>query len=460
MWSAASNRAGCLGREEATALGQTNALVPTGGPGRVEQPCSCVQVEIVARGRRRLAIDKPVIGQRISGQPIVADHDQAHGLPRGRDCADHQLDVLAVDDRHASAAIIDLALELGRHGVRVERDRDGARPRDRRVALDHFDAIAHDQRDGVTGFHAGVREVPGQPRRAQQQLRVAHGPAIISERHVVTELRSVPPQQLVHRPDRGTTYRHSPDGTGNLRARPAGGQRSQRSTQRSTGADARHLGIVRSVDLSRRDHHGRASSGSDDSRARHVCGERGRRERGSTRELDPNSVRLHIVGTPFLAEIRIMSFGFPPRGWAQCNGQFLPINQNQALFALLGTMYGGNGQTTFALPDLRGRVPMHTDGASFLQGQVGGETAHTVTVSELSPHLHDVMALSAAGSSNTPSGNQLAVDNNLYAAAANQVALVASAVSSVGGSQAHENRQPFLALMFCIALIGIFPSQN
>jgi microcystin-dependent protein len=238
----------------------------------------------------------------------------------------------------------------------------------------------------------------------------------------------------------------------------------QGSTRRVAAISAIHaaihgaLGIVRSVDLSRRDRH---ASRSDDPRARHIVIERGRRERGSTRELEPNSVRSHIVGTPFLAEIRIMSFNFPPRGWAQCNGQFLPINQNQALFSLLGTMYGGNGQTTFALPDLRGRVPMHTDNnAGFVQGQLGGEAAHTVTVSELPTHTHDVMALGAAGSSSTPSGNRLAVDNNLYAAAANQVTLVASAVSNIGGSQAHENRQPFLALMFCIAITGIFPSQN
>ncbi len=156
-----------------------------------------------------------------------------------------------------------------------------------------------------------------------------------------------------------------------------------------------------------------------------------------------------------------MSFNFPPKGWALCNGQLLPINQNQALFSLLGTMYGGNGQTTFALPDLRDRVPMHTDDASFVPGQVGGETAHTVTVSELRTHTHAVTALTGAGTTNVPTGNRLAVDNNLYAAAANPVALVASAVTNTGGSQAHENRQPFLALTFCIAIgVGIFPQRT
>jgi microcystin-dependent protein len=169
---------------------------------------------------------------------------------------------------------------------------------------------------------------------------------------------------------------------------------------------------------------------------------------------------LPIVGTPFLGEIKLMSFNFAPRGWAMCNGQFLPINQNQALFSLLGTMYGGNGQTTFALPNLQGRVPVHTDNGSFVLGQAGGESAHTVTMSELPTHTHAVMATTAAGTTNVPTGNRFAVEANLYAATANQVALVASAVTTVGGSQAHENRQPYLALTFCIALQGIFPSQN
>lgn len=155
-----------------------------------------------------------------------------------------------------------------------------------------------------------------------------------------------------------------------------------------------------------------------------------------------------------------MSFNFAPKNWALCNGQFLPINQNQALFSLLGTTYGGNGQTTFALPDLRGRVAMHTDSASFPQGPGGGELAHTLTLNELPTHTHAMAAVTGVGTSNSPANSLLAVGNNLYAGAANLVALVSSSVSTEGGSQAHENRQPFLALAFCIALTGIFPSQN
>ncbi len=172
-----------------------------------------------------------------------------------------------------------------------------------------------------------------------------------------------------------------------------------------------------------------------------------------------NRVSSFVVGTPFLAEIRIVSFNYAPRGWAECNGQLLPINQNQALFSLLGTTYGGDGRVNFALPDLRGRVAMHT-GASFTQGQVGGETAHTLTTAELPTHTHPVTALTGAATTNAPAGNRLAVQDNLYAPPANLVTLEPSAVTSIGGSQPHENRQPYLAVKFCIALIGIFPSTN
>jgi microcystin-dependent protein len=164
---------------------------------------------------------------------------------------------------------------------------------------------------------------------------------------------------------------------------------------------------------------------------------------------------------PFLGEIRIMSFGFPPKGWALCNGQFLPINQNQALFALFGTMYGGNGQTNFALPDLRGRVPIHMD-AGFIQGQAGGEQAHTLNISELPAHTHFVNASSAAGNNAVPTNNILASPLNLSYRPpdGNLTTLIPSSVSNVGGSQAHLNMQPFLTLSFCVALQGIFPSRN
>jgi microcystin-dependent protein len=173
------------------------------------------------------------------------------------------------------------------------------------------------------------------------------------------------------------------------------------------------------------------------------------------------------VSEPFLSEIKIMSFNFPPKGWAMCNGQFLPINQNQALFALLGTTYGGNGQTTFALPDLRGDVPLHV-GNGFTLGQKGGEQAHTLTQSEMPTHVHDfssntaVVSASANATVGPPTNNYWA--NNGHAAystgGVNLGAMSPQAITNVGGSQAHQNMQPYLVLNFCIALQGIFPSQN
>lgn len=168
------------------------------------------------------------------------------------------------------------------------------------------------------------------------------------------------------------------------------------------------------------------------------------------------------MAEPFLSEIRIMSFGYAPRGWAMCNGQFLPINQNQALFSLLGTTFGGNGQTTFALPDLRGRVPVH-EGKGFTLGQAGGEQAHTLTLSEMPQHIHFANATTATATANTPANNMLlAVSSpqSLYTAATNFQAMDPTSLSNVGGSQAHINMQPFLTLNFCIALQGIFPSQT
>jgi microcystin-dependent protein len=167
------------------------------------------------------------------------------------------------------------------------------------------------------------------------------------------------------------------------------------------------------------------------------------------------------MAEPFLAEIRIMSFNFPPKGWALCNGLLLPINQNQALFALLGTTFGGNGQTNFALPDFRGRVPMHV-GAGFINGQRGGEEVHTVTQSEMPAHLHLLMASSTQANAPVPQANVLAATTptNVYAQASNLTPLRGNSVTNVGGSQAHENRQPYTVLSFCIALQGIFPSPN
>ena len=165
------------------------------------------------------------------------------------------------------------------------------------------------------------------------------------------------------------------------------------------------------------------------------------------------------MSEPFLGEIRIMSFNFPPKGWAQCNGQLLPINQNQGLFSLLGTTYGGNGQTTFALPNLRGRVPIHM-GNGHTQGEAAGSEAVTVNIQQLPQHLHLASASASGGDTPFANNTMLAAAGNLYTGPANLVALQASSVTNVGGSQPHLNMQPFLTLNFCIALQGIFPSQS
>jgi len=155
-----------------------------------------------------------------------------------------------------------------------------------------------------------------------------------------------------------------------------------------------------------------------------------------------------------------MSFVFPPKGWALCNGQFLPINQNQALFSLLGTTYGGNGQTTFALPNLQGRTPIHI-GNGYTQGQAGGETSHTVNIQEIRAHYHMANASSSVGNQVVPTSNLLGSPlNQTYRAPSNLTTLEPSSVSTVGGSQPHENMQPYQTLSFCIALQGIFPSQT
>lgn len=165
------------------------------------------------------------------------------------------------------------------------------------------------------------------------------------------------------------------------------------------------------------------------------------------------------MAEPFLSEIRIMSFSFAPKGWALCNGQLLPINQNQALFSLLGTTFGGDGRVNFALPDLRGQVPIHV-GSGHTLGERGGEQAHTLSIAELPTHTHPFQASPASGSTPIPTSNVLAAANNLYAVPTNLTSLDPSSVTNAGGSQAHLNMQPFLTLSFCIALQGIFPSPN
>lgn len=169
------------------------------------------------------------------------------------------------------------------------------------------------------------------------------------------------------------------------------------------------------------------------------------------------------MADPFLGEIRICSFDFAPRGWAMCNGQFLPINQNQGLFSLMGTSYGGNGQTTFALPDLRGRTPLHM-GAGYTQGQRGGEEFHTLNINELPAHTHQVQGRNALATTGVAAGNAIGnkgrLGRDILGEPASLVSMHSSSVTSTGGSQAHNNLQPYLVLNFVVALQGIFPSQT
>jgi len=166
------------------------------------------------------------------------------------------------------------------------------------------------------------------------------------------------------------------------------------------------------------------------------------------------------MGTPFMSEVKIISWNFAPKGWAFCNGQLLPINQNQALFSLLGTAFGGNGQTNFALPDLRGRAALHT-GQGFIIGEAAGQAVHTLNQSEMPAHNHFVSCTNGAATSS-------AVFNNIFASAplaqygsfANLTTLSPASITNVGGSQPHNNMQPYLVLNFVIALVGVFPSRN
>jgi microcystin-dependent protein len=166
------------------------------------------------------------------------------------------------------------------------------------------------------------------------------------------------------------------------------------------------------------------------------------------------------MAEPFLSEIRIMSFNFAPKGWAMCNGQLLPINQNQPLFSLLGTTFGGDGRVNFALPDNRGRTPIHV-GSGHTLGEKGGEQAHTVSIAELPTHTHGMKASSLDANTNLPAGAVFATAPTIYNAPGGQLTTLNPAtVTNTGGSQAHLNMQPFLTLTFCIALQGIFPSPN
>lgn len=162
--------------------------------------------------------------------------------------------------------------------------------------------------------------------------------------------------------------------------------------------------------------------------------------------------------TPYLGELRLMSFNFAPSGWAQCNGQLLPLSPtNQPLFSLLGTLYGGDGRTNFALPDLRGRAPFHR-GKSLTQGKSLGEEFHALNSEEMPKHTHPLMASSTNADRPVPS--VLAAANNLYRASSDLTNLHPDTITKVGGGQPHENRQPSLTLEWCIALQGVFPSPN
>jgi len=165
------------------------------------------------------------------------------------------------------------------------------------------------------------------------------------------------------------------------------------------------------------------------------------------------------MSTPFLSEIKIISFNFAPKGWALCNGQLMPINQNQALFSLLGTTYGGDGRVNFALPNLQARIPNHM-GGNFTLGQRGGEPAHTLSVNELSAHNHvPVGNKTNPATASGATGNLWGFDSGQYSTTPN-ASMNPACVTATGGSQAHDNMSPYLVLNFVIALQGIFPSQS
>ncbi len=173
------------------------------------------------------------------------------------------------------------------------------------------------------------------------------------------------------------------------------------------------------------------------------------------------------MSEPFLAEIRIVGFNFAPRGWASCDGQILPINQNQSLYSLLGTTYGGDGRTSFGLPDMRGRTPIHvgsSGGSSHFLGQRSGEERNGLSIAQMPSHSHSFQASSMDGDTSIPSGNVLSTtgaEKNYRASGQVPIAKMgANTIANAGGNQAHENMQPYLVVKFCIALQGLFPSRN
>jgi microcystin-dependent protein len=167
------------------------------------------------------------------------------------------------------------------------------------------------------------------------------------------------------------------------------------------------------------------------------------------------------VAQPYVGEIRMFGGNFAPAGWMFCEGQLLPISEFETLFNLIGTTYGGDGQSTFALPDLRGRLPIHM-GNGFTQAQTGGAETVTLTVSQIPAHSHSFLATTSFGGGSSPANNLLAQSSTVkvYSAAAPGVALGPSSITSTGGSQPHTNFQPYLCVDFIISLFGIFPSPT
>lgn len=167
------------------------------------------------------------------------------------------------------------------------------------------------------------------------------------------------------------------------------------------------------------------------------------------------------MGTPFLGEIKMVTFNFAPRGWTLCNGQIMPINQNQALFSLLGTTYGGNGQTTFALPNLQGRIAVHQTGnGNFVLGESGGESGHTLAIGEIPSHTHIAQSGGTGSSGALSPGNVPGQTSKPFYSPNGTVVMNPAAVVSAGQNQPHDNMAPYLVINFVIALAGVFPSQN